>query len=782
MMLVDTYKHLLVTIVLSIGVFVSGCEEEVRSSIESDGAEEQRSDMETAGTEGSSGGGEERGGDLGGEGGAGIGISGMEESGTELSGAEVSGVESAGVQVAGTELLDMARGGVEMIDMEVQDMEVPDMGPEVIDPGSSAFFLDYIQADLKPGRFPTSECEMRETHHECVSTQGCGWLRTLKDQGVCREDPVARCLTAGECVCRASDFHGDPTYDDDLELFLPLSVTWKNLAGEDQYIVTTNLPEILNESYLNFTSRTDFTYRSLSVDTIGSGPLPLIQSEGLTLTFKVMPTWDLEPDAISGRLFAGIGLEIEANQNALSVRYGDQEYTLSTDHPDGETIKNYQCTQLALVIPESGDATAYIGDVATAIPALNMENIRRHGEDLVSLHVGPVNAKLWDVRVYGQGRLLSADEVAEVGKRCGTVGDYEIPAGYPSSNRRYSWGMGGYQIVPNHTTQHFTSGVYHSLWIPEEDVFPPTDETYREQLMRMVGFWDRWHEQMFFEMDMIPFVDLRELEPEGSLNSYRAYPNPPCEGTQCGETALERNPCRYVNDLFQGFNWLPEDFPGEPTSADHRRVATRGGWTRWDQIDPDLYGGWQRPVHEHGHTAHFTLMRTYQKVHHYIRGIAGEGFAEIMLSYVLAGVRPWMTTGLTYYPTVPLAFEGRWDGQQERHVFKSPQPYQERNIDDLGLGARFYGLGAWWTFVSHYAAKPYLIGRISGDSDLTPGTTLQKMRFYLAQEGLDLGELFGNYAAHTVTWDWPGMGHHYHYVESSRCSNWHIGYYRAFPY
>jgi hypothetical protein len=97
-----------------------------------------------------------------------------------------------------------------------------------------------------------------------------------------------------------------------------------------------------------------------------------------------------------------------------------------------------------------------------------------------------------------------------------------------------------------------------------------------------------------------------------------------------------------------------------------------------------------------------------------------------------------------------------------KHVFKSSQPYQEKNIDDHGLGARFYGLGVWWTFVAHYAAKPYLIGRLSGDTDRTPGTTLQMTRFYLAQEGLDLGELFGNYAAHVATWDWPHTGHHFH--------------------
>jgi hypothetical protein len=36
------------------------------------------------------------------------------------------------------------------------------------------------------------------------------------------------------------------------------------------------------------------------------------------------------------------------------------------------------------------------------------------------------------------------------------------------------------------------------------------------------------------------------------------------------------------------------------------------------------------------------------------------------------------------------------------------------------------------------------------------------MRFYLAQEQLDLGELFGNFVAHITTWDLPNVGHYFH--------------------
>ena len=647
------------------------------------------------------------------------------------------------------------------------------------EPDSSAYFLNHVLPAAVPGRFPASPCDDIAHHHTCVSTAGCNWLRTVKNDGICREDPITRCLTSGECVCRGDDFHGTATYDDDLELFVPLSILWKNLAprtstydgGEDLYTTSLEMEAIVNESTSNFTSRTDFTHKTLSVD--AGMPADLVgvtEAEGLTLTMKLMKVWDKAPHAISGTLFEGLGVKATLADNQLSLTVGESSHSVAGEHALTGGIKDYQCNQFALVVPAEGDATAYLGSLATPIPGLNMTFIKAQmaqaADPLRLLQVGAVNAKIWDLRLYTQGRNLSADEIGEIGKRCGTVGDYAIPEGYPESNPRYSYGMGGSKVVPNHASQHFSSGVYVTMWVPEPDTFPPTDPTYRDNLNRMIGFWDRWHEQMFFELDMIPFVDTRELLPAGSLNTYRNYAAPLCPGdAPCGEPTNYNNPCRYVTDLFQAFNWLPEDFPNEPTSADHRKIAEQGGWTRWSSYDPDLYGGWQRPVHEHGHTAHFTLMRTYNKVHHYIRGIAGESFAEIMAQYVLTGETPWMIQGLLYYPTIPIAFEGRWDAAIEKHVFKSSQPYQEKNIDDLGLGARFYGLGVWWNFVSQFAGKPYLVGRLSGDSDLTPGTTIQKMRFYLAQEGRDLGELFGNYAAHVATWDWPHIGHFFHKVE-----------------
>ena len=186
------------------------------------------------------------------------------------------------------------------------------------EPDSSAYFLNHVLPAAVPGRFPASPCDDIAHHHTCVSTAGCNWLRTVKNDGICREDPITRCLTSGECVCRGDDFHGTATYDDDLELFVPLSILWKNLAprtstydgGEDLYTTSLEMEAIVNESTSNFTSRTDFTHKTLSVD--AGMPADLVgvtEAEGLTLTMKLMKVWDKAPHAISGTLFEGLGVK-----------------------------------------------------------------------------------------------------------------------------------------------------------------------------------------------------------------------------------------------------------------------------------------------------------------------------------------------------------------------------------------------------------------------------------------------------------------------------------------
>ena len=68
-----------------------------------------------------------------------------------------------------------------------------------------------------------------------------------------------RCLTepsesgsnsgATDCQCAASDFDGDQAHETDLELFLPLSMDWTNLAQEttSRYTSSVEIEPIADE-------------------------------------------------------------------------------------------------------------------------------------------------------------------------------------------------------------------------------------------------------------------------------------------------------------------------------------------------------------------------------------------------------------------------------------------------------------------------------------------------------------------------------------------------------
>ena len=120
---------------------------------------------------------------------------------------------------------------------------------------SDSLFHREFQPQLAPAKFPISVCDSITEHHVCVATTGCGWLRTIARGGICRADPVHRCLTEPgdggdpDCQCSASDFDGDTAHEADLELFLPLSIDWTNLAQNtlSRYQTRVDIEPIANE-------------------------------------------------------------------------------------------------------------------------------------------------------------------------------------------------------------------------------------------------------------------------------------------------------------------------------------------------------------------------------------------------------------------------------------------------------------------------------------------------------------------------------------------------------
>ena len=297
---------------------------------------------------------------------------------------------------------------------------------------SDSLFHREFQPQLAPAKFPISACDSISEHDVCVATSGCGWLRTIVRDGICREDPVHRCLTepgatgGPDCQCSASDFDGDAAHDTDIELFLPLSIDWTNLAQStlSRYHTRIDMQPVANEATSNFTSRTDFTYKTLTVHfnptTAAAGwtephgaPEVITAGGGLSLTLKLMHVWDMQPETINGDLFVGLGMRVELLDDAVRISTfagtdaaGSPVFTASS--APSIPVSSYHCDQLAIVVSNVG-ATVQLGTnpgTVVSISELTMATVSSYAalnttNNADLFRIGPVNAKVWDVRLYG---------------------------------------------------------------------------------------------------------------------------------------------------------------------------------------------------------------------------------------------------------------------------------------------------------------------------------------------------------------------------------------------
>ena len=109
--------------------------------------------------------------------------------------------------------------------------------------------------------------------------------------------------------------------------------------------------------------------------------------------------------------------------------------------------------------------------------------------------------------------------------------------------------------------------------------WPPAADTlgvlYRRQMMRIVGFWDRWFEQQYFEMDAIGYADNRQLQPTDAggckaaftANTYRSQTpgdnacvwSPECQQDPRHIKRGSTNPCLFAHNAWQAFHFRRED-------------------------------------------------------------------------------------------------------------------------------------------------------------------------------------------------------------------------------
>lgn len=81
------------------------------------------------------------------------------------------------------------------------DLGTPKVDMVVERPPTSLTFTNYIQASKQFNHVPNSGCDAITARDQCITSAGYNWLRTLKNNDVCREVPVSRCLLAEECEC-----------------------------------------------------------------------------------------------------------------------------------------------------------------------------------------------------------------------------------------------------------------------------------------------------------------------------------------------------------------------------------------------------------------------------------------------------------------------------------------------------------------------------------------------------------------------------------------------------
>ena len=95
---------------------------------------------------------------------------------------------------------------------------------------------------------------------------------------------------------------------------------------------------------------------------------------------------------------------------------------------------------------------------------------------------------------------------------------------------------------------------------------------YRQQLNRIVGFWDRWFEQNYFEMDMIGYADNRntgsECKASFTANTYRVqtpgdnaclWAGAECQRDERHPKRASTNPCIFAHGNWQALHFRRED-------------------------------------------------------------------------------------------------------------------------------------------------------------------------------------------------------------------------------
>jgi hypothetical protein len=249
-------------------------------------------------------------------------------------------------------------------------------------------------------------CTRHTDYASCTNEAGedCQWVFGLSSTGICRIDPVTKCLQTGNCVCFTDDFHGGRAdYAQGVVFHAPISITARDISQysnlvtyKETYVKPTvqNPLHPLDETF--FISKVDFTARQL-VYTFKTTS-PVLKATTRSICFKLHYLY--RDTSLIGRIWAGTGLVVDIDTVKKTLVVNGYTYSLPV-------LKKWTCTQLIVTA-----SSLYVAGVA--IPRqLGLETV---SAVTTTLTLGKFSGELFDVRIY-DGTLTLA-EIREVGARC----------------------------------------------------------------------------------------------------------------------------------------------------------------------------------------------------------------------------------------------------------------------------------------------------------------------------------------------------------------------------
>ena len=592
-------------------------------------------------------------------------------------------------------------------------------------------------------------CTRHRSYAACTNEQAedCQWIFFSSSirKGICRVDPVSKCLQTGDCVCHTEDFHGGRAdYGNGVVFHAPISISLRDIteyAHLMTYIETYTQPSAAAQNLLHplnddfFISKVDFTARQIQYTFNDTSPV-LFQAETHTVTFKVHYLYMDTP--ISGRIWSGLGMVVNINTagSTHTLTVNGVTYTLPV-------LKKWTCTQIAIT-----PTTIYAAGIG--IDRIPSKETRPAASTRLTL--GKFTGELFDVRIYSG--YLSYLDIREIGARC--TGPHDPAVLKASRDIDYLYDREGckpghesYFPEPTNGGQTYGSGPFATFWVrPKIDPLDPTiwldipegefdEERYFQHKKVQSYLWEKY----LFENDMIAF----NLKPYRSFTS--ADEIPPFA------RSIWNNPCRFMHQSNNQWSY-PFYGNGMPTWT-----AALYGKSPDDVFDlATVINNTTVPLPSMALVAHEVYHEFMGAMYHTYAAYGTKWFDESGASFAPAFTMPAFDGIYSSFPLAP-AYPLGYDNTQAE---TNPHFHtQELSLGDRVRGGHIYNSWLMWWFLAEYADLPHLMGMMSPNERQTAGTwngILHSIRLYVETENMDFGDLWGTFVAHYRTWDFGPIG------------------------